>query len=46
VTSGGRVLSVSALGDDITGARGLAYRAMEKVSFEGMRIRRDIASQY
>jgi phosphoribosylamine---glycine ligase len=45
VTSGGRVLSVSALGDDITGARVLAYRAMEKIGFEGMRFRSDIASK-
>ena len=45
VTSGGRVLSVSALGEDLPGARKLAYRAMEKVSFEGMRFRSDIASK-
>jgi len=44
-TSGGRVLSVSALGDDLPAARGLAYRAMERISFEGMRIRTDIASK-
>lgn len=46
VTSGGRVLSVSALGDDLAGARGLAYRALEEIGFEGMRNRSDIASGY
>jgi phosphoribosylamine--glycine ligase len=45
VTSGGRVLSVSALGDDQAAARELAYRAMQRINFEGMRIRRDIASK-
>jgi phosphoribosylamine---glycine ligase len=45
VTSGGRVLSVSALGENLKAARELAYRAMEKVSFEGMRFRSDIASK-
>lgn len=44
VTSGGRVLSVSALGDDIRGARELAYRALGEISFDGMRHRSDIAS--
>ncbi|CAN5804412.1 phosphoribosylamine--glycine ligase [soil metagenome] len=44
VTAGGRVLSVSALGDGQRAARDLAYRAMERVSFEGMRFRTDIAS--
>lgn len=43
VTSGGRVLSVSALGDDLPGARELAYRALGKISFQGMRFRQDIA---
>jgi phosphoribosylamine--glycine ligase len=45
VTAGGRVLSVSALGDDLAAARELAYRAMQRISFEGMRIRTDIASK-
>jgi phosphoribosylamine--glycine ligase len=45
VTAGGRVLSVSALGDDLTSARKLAYQAIQRVSFEGMRIRTDIASK-
>lgn len=45
VTSGGRVLSVSALGEDQAAARDLAYRALGKISFEGMRWRSDIASK-
>jgi phosphoribosylamine--glycine ligase len=45
VTSGGRVLSVGALGDDLTDARGRAYEAIARISFEGMRYRRDIAAR-
>ncbi len=45
ITSGGRVLSVSALGDDIAAARSLAYRALGNISFEGMRYRTDIAER-
>jgi phosphoribosylamine--glycine ligase len=43
VTAGGRVLSVTALGDTMEEARDLAYRAAEKIDFEGMQIRTDIA---
>ena len=43
VTSGGRVLAVTALGSDIADARRKAYAAVEKISFEGSRYRRDIA---
>jgi phosphoribosylamine---glycine ligase len=43
VTSGGRVLSVSALGADLASARELAYRALGEIGFEGMRHRTDIA---
>ncbi|MFN0205318.1 MAG: phosphoribosylamine--glycine ligase [Planctomycetota bacterium] len=42
VTSGGRVLAVSALGVDYQEARMRAYGAMEKIQFSGMQIRRDI----
>lgn len=42
VTSGGRVLAVSAGGATLEEAREHAYRAMEAVSFEGMFFRRDI----
>jgi phosphoribosylamine--glycine ligase len=43
VTAGGRVLSVSALGDSVGDARSRAYRALERISFEGMHYRSDIA---
>jgi phosphoribosylamine--glycine ligase len=43
VTSGGRVLAVSALGADLEEARGRAYEACSRISFEGMHYRRDIA---
>ncbi|NOY64909.1 MAG: phosphoribosylamine--glycine ligase [Nitrospirae bacterium] len=43
VTSGGRVLGVTALGVDIKDARDRAYSAMEKIHFEGMHYRKDIA---
>ena len=43
VTSGGRILNVSALGPTIAAARERAYAACEKISWEGMRYRSDIA---
>ena len=43
VTNGGRILDVTATGDTVDEARGRAYAAAERVSFEGMRFRRDIA---
>jgi phosphoribosylamine--glycine ligase len=45
VTSGGRVLSVSALGRDLAQARTRAYEACSRISFEGMQYRRDIAAK-
>jgi phosphoribosylamine--glycine ligase len=45
VTAGGRVLSVSALGDDLAEARTRAYEACSRISFEGMHYRRDIAAR-
>jgi phosphoribosylamine--glycine ligase len=45
VTSGGRVIGVTALGSSITAARETAYRAIERISFEKMRYRRDIAAR-
>lgn len=45
VTAGGRVLSVSALGDDVATARRLAYEAASLISFEGMQYRKDIAEE-
>lgn len=42
VTSGGRVLAVTALGDTFEAARDLAYAACEKIDFEGKALRHDI----
>jgi len=44
LTAGGRVLAVSALGASLEDARGLAYEACGRVSFDGMQYRRDIAA--
>jgi phosphoribosylamine--glycine ligase len=41
-TNGGRVLGVSATGDTLEEALQTAYKAIEKISFEGMYYRRDI----
>ncbi|MFL5920142.1 MAG: phosphoribosylamine--glycine ligase [Gaiellaceae bacterium] len=43
VTSGGRVLAVTATGDDVAAARSLAYEAVGRISFAGMQFRSDIA---
>jgi phosphoribosylamine--glycine ligase len=43
VTNGGRILDVTAVGDDLAAARTAAYDAVARVSFAGMRLRRDIA---
>ena len=42
VTSGGRVLDVTALGETFEAARDLAYEACEKIDFEGKTLRHDI----
>lgn len=42
VTSGGRVLAVTALGDTLLEARDRAYAAVEAIEFEGKTFRRDI----
>ena len=42
LTSGGRVLGVTATGDDLTAALATAYAAVSKISFDGMQYRRDI----
>ena len=42
VTSGGRVMSVTALGKDHKGALANSYKAISKIVFEGMNYRRDI----
>jgi len=43
VTSGGRVLAVTALGSTITAARERVYQAVSRIHFEGCHYRRDIA---
>ena len=41
-TAGGRVLAVTALGNDAEQARKRAYEAIDKIEFDGMHCRRDI----
>jgi phosphoribosylamine--glycine ligase/phosphoribosylaminoimidazole synthetase len=41
-TNGGRVLSVTGLGDDLAAARSAAYRGMDGIKFPNMQVRRDI----
>jgi phosphoribosylamine--glycine ligase len=45
LTNGGRVLGVTALGEDIKSAKEKVYRAIEKIRFEGMQFRRDIGDK-
>jgi len=45
VTAGGRVLGVTALGNTIAEAQKLAYRAVDKINWEGCYCRRDIAAK-
>ena len=42
VTSGGRVLCVTALGTDIASAQRSCYEAAGQISWDGMTLRRDI----
>jgi len=44
VTAGGRVLGVTALGDDRDAARSAAYAAADMISFAGAQLRRDVAA--
>jgi len=44
ITNGGRILSVTATGASLSEARTKAYAAVDLVSFEGARFRRDIAA--
>ena len=44
VTMGGRIVSVTGTGATVADARSNAYRAVDLVSFEGVRFRRDIAA--
>jgi phosphoribosylamine--glycine ligase len=43
VTSGGRVLGVTGLGEDVRAAREVAYAAVKRIGFEGAQWRTDIA---
>jgi phosphoribosylamine---glycine ligase len=45
VTDGGRVLAVTALGDDLAAAKARAYEAVKLISFPGMHYRTDIADK-
>lgn len=42
VTSGGRVLCVTALGDNVRSAQKRAYELVDQIHFDGMQCRRDI----
>jgi phosphoribosylamine--glycine ligase len=44
-TAGGRVLGVTARGNDLRAAVDLAYEAVGKIRFEGMHYRKDIAAR-
>ena len=44
VTSGGRVLGITALGASLEEARHKAYAAADKIAFEGKQLRRDIGA--
>jgi len=45
VTSGGRVLGVTAWAKDLKSAQAAAYAAVEKIHFDGAHFRRDIAAK-
>ncbi len=45
LTNGGRVLCVVGLGDGVAAAKAKAYQALEKIRFNGMQYRTDIADK-
>jgi phosphoribosylamine--glycine ligase len=45
VTDGGRVLGVTALGDDLAAAKARAYEAVKQITFAGAHYRTDIADK-
>ncbi len=45
LTDGGRVLAVTALGDDLAAAKARAYEAVKRISFTGAHFRTDIADK-
>jgi phosphoribosylamine--glycine ligase len=44
-TNGGRVLVVSAMGEDLEGARSVAYDAASRIKIEGAHYRKDIGAK-
>ena len=44
ITSGGRVLGVTAVGDTLLAAKERAYDALDKIEFDGSYFRRDIGT--
>ena len=44
-TNGGRVLNVTAVGDDFVSAREKVYSEIEKISFKGAHYRQDIGKR-
>ena len=46
VSSGGRVLAVTAYGENITEAVITANQRLQKIEFEGMNFRRDIGYEF
>ncbi len=45
ITAGGRVLTVTAVGNTLKEAKEKAYKAIEKIHFEGMHYRKDIGDK-
>ncbi len=45
ITAGGRVLSVTGLGNEVAAARARAYAGADMIAFKGRQLRRDIAQQ-
>ncbi len=45
LTSGGRVLGVTGVGDDLESALKFAYGAIDKIKFDGMQYRKDIGAR-
>ena len=45
LTSGGRVLCATALGDDLKSAKQNAYKLVDDINFEGMHFRKDIGNK-
>ena len=45
LTAGGRVLGVTALGDDLAAAKNTAYAALARIDFPGITFRRDIGDK-